>query len=160
MNLNNQNGGVNTSQFLHKIYDPLANGTHHIVSNISDTASSIYSHTKTDLTKILNSNIFIACMVILVTIYLTKIQHKVPPYIHNLFRNEIFRIVFLSLLLIYGFKSSPHIALIMAFIFVITIHFIGEQEQYENIAYFEAYQNQISSNVDKQKKEKKVRFQL
>ena len=66
-----------------------------------------------------------------------------PGYLRNLFNNNIFRIVFLSLLLIYGFETSPHAAILIALVYVITLYYIGEQEVRENIDYFESFRNQL-----------------
>lgn len=65
-----------------------------------------------------------------------------PHYVQNLFKNTIFKIVFLSLLLVYRFEKSPHIALAVALVFVLTLNYIGEQETKENFEYLEAFRNQ------------------
>ena len=66
----------------------------------------------------------------------------IPNYIKNLFNNNIFRIVFLSLLLMYNFDESPSVALTIAFVFVLTLYYLDEQEMKENFYYLEAYTNQ------------------
>ncbi len=68
---------------------------------------------------------------------------KLPDYIKNLFNNTLFRIVFLSLLLVYNFEKSPHVALTVALVFVLTLDYINAQQVKENFAYFEAFRNQI-----------------
>nr|QBK88356.1 MAG: hypothetical protein LCMiAC01_00200 [Mimivirus LCMiAC01] len=70
-----------------------------------------------------------------------------PNYIKNLFNNNIFRIVFLSLLLIYNFDKSPHVALAVSIVFVLTLYYIGEREMKENFAYLEAYANKKRNDV-------------
>ena len=64
---------------------------------------------------------------------------KLPGYIKNLFSNPIFNIVFLSLLLIMRFNSAPHVAILIAVIFIVTAEYIREDEVKENMAYFENY---------------------
>lgn len=66
-----------------------------------------------------------------------------PNYIRNLFSNNIFRVVFLSLLLTQNLDKSPHVAVTVALVFVITLHYLGEQEIKENFAYLEAFRNNM-----------------
>ena len=73
----------------------------------------------------------------------TASRMRIPEYLRNLFNNNIFRIVFLSLLLTQNLNKSPHIAITIAFLFVITLHYIGEQEIKENFAYLEAFKNSL-----------------
>ena len=68
---------------------------------------------------------------------------QLPGYLKNLFNNNIFRVAFLSLLLTQNFDRKPHVALTIALVFVITIHYLHEQEIKENFAYMEAYRNTI-----------------
>jgi hypothetical protein len=44
--------------------------------------------------------------------------------------------------LVYRFEKSPHIALAVALVFVLTLNYIGEQETKENFEYLEAFRNQ------------------
>ena len=64
---------------------------------------------------------------------------KLPDYIKNLFGNNIFRVVFLSLLLVYNFNKAPHIALAIALVFVLTLHYLNKQQTAENFQYLEAF---------------------
>lgn len=68
---------------------------------------------------------------------------KLPKYIKKLFDNTIFKIVFLSLLLIFNFKNTPHVALAIAFIFVITLEALNKYEIQKTITYYEAFVNQL-----------------
>ena len=74
----------------------------------------------------------------LIALYAAPLSIELPPYIRNLFSNDIFRVVFLSLLMIYHFDKAPHIALIIALVFVITLHYIGNKEAHENYAHIAA----------------------
>lgn len=87
------------------------------------------------------NNDFVAILLALfITLYgLNLAKMKLPGYIKNLFTNPIFNIVFLSLLMIMNFKSAPHVALIIAIIFVLTTEFIKNDEVKENMAYMENY---------------------
>jgi hypothetical protein len=90
------------------------------------------------------NNIYVFTIIaILMPTYLIALSRiKLPDYIINLFNNDIFKIVWLSLMLIMGFKKQPHIALIVALIYVITLHYINKQQIKENFEYLE-YFNQI-----------------
>lgn len=65
---------------------------------------------------------------------------ELPPSIKNLFNNNIFKVVWLSLLLILNFNKMPHVALTVALVLVLTLHQINKQEIKENFAYLEYYQ--------------------
>jgi len=68
---------------------------------------------------------------------------ELPGYLKNLFNNNIFRVVFLALLLTQNFDRAPHVALTVALVFVLTLHYMREQEIKETFAYLEAYRNII-----------------
>lgn len=68
---------------------------------------------------------------------------ELPDYIRNLFNNAIFRVVFLSLMLVYNFNSAPHVAIAIALIFVLTMQKISEQETKENFAFLESFQSHL-----------------
>ena len=84
-----------------------------------------------------NSAITIMLLGIFVVAYgivLSRIDLSSP--IMRLFNNDIFRILFLSVFLIYGFKKTPHIAVIVAIVFVMSMHFLSRleiEEKFKNI---------------------------
>lgn len=78
-------------------------------------------------------------LVMLVTLYGAKSNVKLPQFIRDLFKNNIFRVVFLSLLLVFKVNSSPTVAFTVALVFVLTMHYINQQEIKENFEYVEAF---------------------
>ncbi len=70
---------------------------------------------------------------------LTLARVPLPHYIRNLFNNTLFRIAFLSLLIVFGFNKSPQVAIVVALIFVLTLQFLKEQEVKENLEYYEQF---------------------
>jgi len=98
---------------------------------------------KLDLS-ILDNQYVAALLAIFLGVYgIAAARMELPDYIKNLFNNNIFRIAFLSLLLTQNFDRAPHVAITVALIFVLTIHYLSEQEIKENFAYLEAYRNTI-----------------
>lgn len=80
----------------------------------------------------------------LVAIYgagLSRIE--IPGYIRNLFNNNIFRIVFLSLLMIHNFDSTPHVAVAVALIYVLTLTRLNKQEVNENFVHLESFRSYL-----------------
>jgi len=75
---------------------------------------------------IIRSPYTLALIALVVALYGTLLQVNLPHYISKLFHNEIFRLIFLSLLLIYNFKQAPHVAIMIALIFLITMHYVSE----------------------------------
>lgn len=69
-----------------------------------------------------------------VALYASKAQIKLPRSVRQLFSSSIFRVVFLALLAIY-LNRQPHVALIVAIVFVLTLTHIGNEEMRENFEY-------------------------
>lgn len=92
----------------------------------------------------------ISIIILFVIIYaLNIVKIEIPKYIKNLFGNTIFKILFLSLLLVYTFEKSPYIALIIALIFVIILDYLTIEETKENFAYLESLKTQVAKNKSK-----------
>jgi predicted neutral ceramidase superfamily lipid hydrolase len=103
-----------------------------------------------------NNDWIIPIIVLFIIIYALNIgKIELPCYIKNLFKNTIFRILFLSLLLVYKFEKAPYIALIIALIFVLTLDYLTIEETKENFAYLESLKTQIKNNKNKNNKKKK-----
>lgn len=83
----------------------------------------------------------IALFLGLYAIILSRVE--LPDYVRNLFTNNIFRVVWLTLLLVFNFNKSPHTAIVVAMIFVLTLHYLNEREVKENFAYLESFRNQL-----------------
>lgn len=71
---------------------------------------------------------------------------EIPDYIRNLFSNNIFRIVWLSMLLIFNFNKSPHASILISMVFVLTLHYLNEREIKENFVYLEIFKQQLNKN--------------
>lgn len=86
-----------------------------------------------------NNPYVVAITSIIVVVYgLMLAKVGLPDYIRNLFNNTIFRVAFLSLLLIHNFNNAPHVAIIVALIFVLTLDYLSQQEMKENFEYIKA----------------------
>ncbi|QKF93943.1 hypothetical protein QKU48_gp0485 [Fadolivirus algeromassiliense] len=92
-------------------------------------------------------NEFIAVVVALfIGLYALNLgKMKLPTYIKNLFNNTLFRIVFLSLMLVYRFDNSPHVALTVALVFVLTLDYLSTEQIKENFEYYEAFKSQLNN---------------
>lgn len=84
--------------------------------------------------------IIVSFFIVLYALNLSKM--KLPCQIKNLFNNTIFRILFLSLMLIYNFNKSPHVALAVAFVFVIILEQVETEKIYENCEYLDSLMKQ------------------
>lgn len=96
---------------------------------------------------IANNDYVVAITGLIVVLYAWRSQIDVPDEVRRLFKNDIFRIVFLSLLVLVSSKTAPHVALAVAIIFVLTLHFINRQEMRENFIQIERFKN--SKRVNK-----------
>lgn len=95
----------------------------------------------------LMDNEFVAVIVALfIGLYAMNLgKMKLPSYIKNLFDNNIFKIVFLSLLLVYRFEKSPHVALAVALVFVLTIDYLYNQQVKENFLHIESFREHLNN---------------
>ncbi len=94
---------------------------------------------KNTTNKIINSEYFVIVLGLLFILYASIFREDMPEYIRRLFANNIFRIFFLSLLLIYNFNTAPHVAVFIAGVFVITMYYINEREKKEHMMQIQEY---------------------
>lgn len=97
--------------------------------------------TSKDFNNILGNDYVAVILAIFVTAYgfaLSRVE--LPGWLRNLFNNDIFRVVFLSLLLIHNFDRAPHVGVAIALIFVITIHYANVQETKKKLAHLRVMQ--------------------
>ena len=73
-------------------------------------------------------DIIAGCLVILTVAYASYTQIVLPATIRNLFNNDIFKIIVLSLIAIIAGNAKPHVALSIAILFVLTMHYIVKNE--------------------------------
>lgn len=88
---------------------------------------------------LLDNQIIRAALILFIILYglnLSKI--KLPPYIKDLFNNTIFKIAFLSLLLMTNLNKDPHVAIIVSVVFVLTLEYLNNEEIKENFMYLES----------------------
>jgi len=93
--------------------------------------------------------VMIALFVALYGLNLGRIE--LPGYIRNLFNNSIFRVVFLSLLLVFNFNKAPHVAIAVALIFVLTLNYLNQLEVRENFSYLETLKQKVKEQNEKAK---------
>jgi hypothetical protein len=81
-----------------------------------------------DITDVANNDYVFAIMSILMVSYGSMSKVKLPAPIKALFKNPIFRTVFLSLLMVYSFENKPHVAVLIAVIFVTSMQYINAED--------------------------------
>lgn len=89
----------------------------------------------------LNNPYVTAVLAIFLGLYVSIISPPLPEFVRKLFLNPIFRVVFLSMLLVYKFNEVPTVAFTIALVFVITMKMLNDQEIKENFSYLEGFQN-------------------
>ena len=87
-----------------------------------------------DTNNYVNNDYLIATLIIFAIVYASQSQVDLPKWLVSLFKNDIFRIIYLSLLLVIPFDKAPHVAILVAVVFVITMKYIGDAETEENFA--------------------------
>ena len=93
--------------------------------------------TLSKITEVLNNEYVAITLAIMLTSYGALTRIALPAPLVDLFKNSVFRVLFLSVLLIFKANASPHVALTVALIFIFSMQYIfkvEEFEQMENIA--------------------------
>ena len=107
-----------------------------------------------DISSYINNDVVVIILAFIVALYASQTRVEMPEYIKALFRNNIFRVVFIFLLLMFPFKQAPHVALTIALIFVLTLYFLNYAEMKENFAHLERFRN-VQKRREKMKNIKK-----
>jgi len=96
--------------------------------------------------KFLDGEITASILALLIGLYAATVGSKtvLPSFIRDLFSNAVFRVVFLSTLLIHAFKKTPHVAFAVSLIFVLTMHLINKEEISENLRAAERYKQNLA----------------
>lgn len=84
----------------------------------------------------------------LIALYPYLIRVGLPPYIRELFMNDIFRFVYLTLLMIFTFEAAPHVAIILSLIFVLTLYILNHQEMRENFDQVKNLSNKLNNGLN------------
>ena len=85
---------------------------------------------------IFHNEYFIGTFSIFALLYLSKIRMPMPDKFSDLFKNDYFRILYLSLFLIIVVKKSPIVSFIIALIFIVGMKQIADEESFENVKEF------------------------
>lgn len=99
----------------------------------------------------LDNDVTLIVLAFIVALYASSLRVELPEYIVKLFQNDIFRVVYLSLLLIISFKRPPHVAIALALIFVVTLYLLNLQESFANLKQLETFRSQLlyeSAEID------------
>ena len=94
-----------------------------------------------DILNYVNNEYVLAVLTIFTIVYASQARVDLPRWLVKLFKNDIFRIIYLSLLLMVPFETAPHVAIILAIVFVVTLEFIHRQESKEDFELLEAFKS-------------------
>jgi hypothetical protein len=92
-----------------------------------------------DIEKYLNNEYVIGTLAVFAIIYASQSRMSLPSWLVTLFRNDIFRVAYLSLLLMIPFDKAPHVSIIIAIVFVVTMKYIGQQDAEEHFGMLSQY---------------------
>lgn len=98
----------------------------------SSSSLSINNNSSYGLSYLVDNPYALGIMTILVFAYASYARtSRTPDILTNLFRNDIFRVVFLSLILMLKFNKSPTMSILVAVFFVVVIGKIMAEESWE-----------------------------
>jgi len=83
----------------------------------------------------------VAVVLVFVIVYASKSQIELPNWLESLFKNDIFKVLYLSLLLMIPFEKAPHVSIIVAVLFVIVLHVINRSEMKKLLSQSESFRN-------------------
>lgn len=91
---------------------------------------------------ILHSNPYIkASITLFLMLYGSMARPELPPVVKNLFKNQMFRLFILAMV-VYNGNRNPEIAIVTALAFVITMNILSENEMKEGFAQVQQYYEQ------------------
>ena len=89
---------------------------------------------------VLDNQYMVIVTMFLTMCYISMSRVQLPTFIRDLFKNDIFRVLFLSLLLTHSFKQRPSVSIVVVVIFLYTMHLINQEEIRENFEYLKDHQ--------------------
>jgi hypothetical protein len=98
-----------------------------------------------DIKSFTDNEYTVAIVMIVAIAYASLARPTLPSWLTKLFKNDIFRVVFLSLLLMFNFEKSPHVALTVALVFVVTLHYINENDVQEQFGLLETFKANLNN---------------
>ena len=82
---------------------------------------------------IFDDEYIVICIVLIVILYASIEKSSMPPFMINIFKNDIFRIIFLFSLLMINFDKSPYLAIIIAILFITIMDSIDTEDFHAQI---------------------------
>lgn len=86
----------------------------------------------------LNNEYFVGTLYLFIMIYISQLRLELPDWLISVFKNDIFRVIYLMLLLMIPFEKAPHVAFVVAFSFVLISRTILQKENQETLELFTA----------------------
>lgn len=103
-------------------------------------ASAIFFPTNIyTMKQILDNQYLITGLYIATILYASTSRVKLPTLVRDLFKNDLFRVLFLSLLLIIRFDQRPSVALLVVLMFMHLSYQVNQEEVNENIEAFSQF---------------------
>ena len=93
------------------------------------------------ISPVLTNPYVLATLTIIVFAYASIIRPPLPNSVQKIFSNEIFRILFLFLILMISFDRAPHIALIVSIAFFFTMRYVFNTDTLKRMHLFETYRS-------------------
>ena len=91
------------------------------------------------LKELVENEYFLGMLALVAMLYSGLSKPVLPKWISQLFKNDIFRVVFIALIAMIPAKQSPHVAIIIAIIFIMTLNFVFQEETREKITMAENF---------------------
>ncbi len=101
----------------------------------------------------LNNDYVIAVLAILAFAYGQNAMVKLPQIMVDLFSNNLFRVLYLSLLLVVRFETRPTVALIIALVFIYMMQHIHAKECKEQFTSLEKAQQALREKIENENKQ-------
>ena len=80
----------------------------------------------------INNQYVVIALAMFVAFYAEKARVELPPTIKKLFSSDIFRVLFLSSMLVYKFNKAPQVSVVVSIVFLLTMHYLNQDRIIES----------------------------
>lgn len=102
-----------------------------------------------DIDKIFDNEYVNATVGLFLIVYASMGNMELPDWLVSLFKNDIFRVLYLSLLLMIPFEKAPSVSILVAIVFVVIMNYISNKSLKEGFAQIEKFKANLKNKNKK-----------
>jgi hypothetical protein len=102
-----------------------------------------------DISKIFDNEYVNATIGLFLIVYASMGTIELPNWLVSLFKNDIFRVFYLSLLLMIPFEKAPSVSILVAIVFVVVMNYISNKTLKEGFINMEKFKANLKNKKQK-----------